>query len=218
MQLTNKDIRRVARRTVEALEEGGYRCCLFGSAACLLWGQDCNPNDIDIVVLNGSDAEDIKAYLHGANDRFSLVDSDNPRNTYKKLYYNISWRTGLQCKVDILTPGPEGGLNIPKIPIRHVKYMGDPGIPVMPFLPLLILKVQGWYDHRRAARQDLRQKVPQDVQDITELLSMADRSDRLRHFDWLDDGFIELAYTIIEDFCKKKPGSVASWNFLEFEV
>ncbi len=38
LELTKKDIRRVARRVVETLEQGGYTCCLYGSGACSVYG------------------------------------------------------------------------------------------------------------------------------------------------------------------------------------
>lgn len=38
LELTKKDVRRVARRVVETLEQGGYTCCLYGSAACSVYG------------------------------------------------------------------------------------------------------------------------------------------------------------------------------------
>ena len=40
---TKGETRRVARRTVETLEGGGYRCCVFGGLACSIWGMDNRP-------------------------------------------------------------------------------------------------------------------------------------------------------------------------------
>ena len=193
-----------------------------GSLSIVFAAQNTNlelsGQDVDVVVFNQrANAENVKDYLVSVNDRFYLVDSTNPRNTYKILYYSISRRPSLGCKVDILTPGPEV-LHIPRITDDHVLYLDGSDIPVMPFLPLLILKVQGWYDHRRSHRQDMRQKVPHDVNNIMELLDMTDKSDRLNHFNWLPDWFIERAYTIIRDFCKKKPSSRSSWRSLGFDV
>ncbi|KAK2464617.1 hypothetical protein APHAL10511_003310 [Amanita phalloides] len=216
--LTKKDIRRVARRIVETLEQGSYRCCLFGSAACLVWGMDRVPEDIDVVVFSEDDPEDIKAYLAEANSRCYLEDSANPNNTYKKVYYSLSWRTGLNCKVDILTAGRTSPLHIPKIPSRHVQYVGNSDIPVLPFSVLLILKVQGWHDHRISNKPHLRVKIPQDRQDIEQLLTMLDDDDHLDRFNWLPQWFVDHAADLIEMYTEKYPSTAASFRDMGFDV
>lgn len=53
---------------------------------------------------------------------------------------------------------------------RSAKY------PLMPFLPLLLLKLQAWQDHGESAKLFMRDKQPTDVQDILELLRLAEQN------------------------------------------
>lgn len=46
-------------------------------------------------------------------------------------------------------------------------------IPVMPLFDLLVMKMQGWRDHRASRRSDFRVKVRADVTDIRALLARA---------------------------------------------
>lgn len=43
----------------------------------------------------------------------------------------------------------------------------------MPIIPLLILKLQGWDDHRESTRTDMRAKQYVDIRDISQLLRIA---------------------------------------------
>ncbi|KAF8633076.1 hypothetical protein AX15_001524 [Amanita polypyramis BW_CC] len=218
MSLTKKDIRRVARRTVEAIEEGGYTCCLFGSAACSVWGMSRVPGDIDIVVFGASDPEVIKADLAEQNPRFYLEDAQDPRNTYKKLFFALCWTPHLCCKIDILVSGPRSSLKIPRIPTHQVQYVGGFNIPVMPFLVLLILKVQGWCHDRDSRRPDRRAKVPQDECDIDELLSMADDDDNLAEFTWLPRWFVDHARNLIEMYVDMHPDTAFAFMCMGFDT
>ncbi|KIL64857.1 hypothetical protein M378DRAFT_162705 [Amanita muscaria Koide BX008] len=215
LQVQMKDIRRVARRTVEALEEGGYRCCLFGSAACNLWGMSYRmPNDIDVVVFTNHSQEDIKDYLVNANNRFFLVDGVG--GNYQVLWYSICWRPRLRVKVDILIPGPEP-MGIPYVPEGAI-VASPSGIPVIPFPLLLILKVQGWRDHRGSSEERFWLKIPQDEADIKQLLLMLDHEDHLNRFGWLPQWFIGNAYKVIGAYIKKFSRTRATWRSIGLYV
>ncbi|KAF8330961.1 hypothetical protein F5887DRAFT_895365 [Amanita rubescens] len=218
LELTKKDIRRVARRVVETLEQGGYTCCLYGSAACSVYGMERVPADIDVVVFTQDDVEDIKAYLARENSRCYLEDSKNLHNTYKKVFYALSWTPRLRCKVDIIIGGQNSPLKIPKIPVRHIQHVNDFNIPVLPFLVLLILKVQGWHDHRSSQRTDFLRKVPQDKRDIDELLGMVDDKDHLDQFSWLPSWFIDHAQSLVVLYTDRYPNATASFNDMGFDV
>lgn len=125
---------------------------------------------MDIVVFGPHDAEEIKAYIVDHHDRFSLEDPLKPGATYKILYFNLHRGFNWRCKVDILVSGRHLPLHIPRIPRQHIKYLGahTSDIPVVPFLVLLILKVQGWRDNCRDRRWD---KIPRDIEDVNTLLS-----------------------------------------------
>jgi len=142
--LRTKDIRKTSRATAAALAMSGLRSCLFGSAACSMYGMIRVANDVDIVVLTNSyDQEEIKNLVVSNDSKFFLVPSRSPRETYKILYYSLHTR-GF-CKVDILLPGT---MNIPSVPRSHITYTQVPDVPVMPLLAVILLKLQGWMDHR----------------------------------------------------------------------
>ncbi len=62
-------------------------------------------------------------------------------------------------------------LNIPNVPQEHVRTLS--GLPVMPMIPQLLLKLQGWSDHRASPRTDMQLKQYVDVTDIDQLLAIA---------------------------------------------
>ena len=142
----------------------------------------------------------------------------NRNNTYKKVFYSLSWTPPLRCKVDIVLAGPNSPLKIPKIPTRHIQYVNDANIPVLPFLVLLVLKVQGWHDHRTSTRDDFRKKVPQDKQDVDELLSMASDKDHLDHFNWLPKWFVDHAEDLVGKYTERYPSSAASFKDMGFDA
>ncbi|KAM6492752.1 hypothetical protein JOM56_012476 [Amanita muscaria] len=219
LQVTNKHVRRVALRTVEALEANGYACCLFGSAACsMMEGNDASrvPNDLDIVVFTNDDLELIKKSLEDKHDRFFLKDGKN--GSYKVLWYTICWSPELKIKVDILKPG-KNPLGIPRIP-SNVPISFYHSIPVMPFLPLLILKVQGWRDHRASRKPWYRKKIPQDEGDIERLLSMVDDGDHLRHYMGLEKckWFMKNANKVVKAYVRNFPESSDTWRSIGFDV
>jgi hypothetical protein len=185
----------------------------------MAYGMTRVPNDVDIVVLDStSTAEEIKRRLVSVNPSFFLVSSTNPRNTYKILWYNLgaqSYPPSHACKVDILMPG--GDLNIPSIPNQFINYCDLHGyglVPVMPFIPLLLLKLQGWSDHRKSYRVDLRQKQYMDVCDINELLQLAVRDHKVdvRKGGWLPSSFVEMGKLRAGAFVTASPSSRVHWS------
>ncbi|KAG6889598.1 hypothetical protein C0995_016124 [Termitomyces sp. Mi166 len=213
--LTGKDIRKAARAAVAALKEHGLDACLFGSAACAIYGtENREPNDVDIIVITEMDPEDIKELILVWDDRFYLVPSANPRNTYSVLWFTVSSRK--TCKVDILIPGL---LSIPNIPVSKISYI-EPfqDIPVVPFLVLLLLKLRGWTDHRVDHRQHMRDKVEVDEEDIEELLELAVQEyganlDRER---WLPKWFVEEMQERVQEYVEEWPDSENNWRNLGF--
>ncbi|PFH48736.1 hypothetical protein AMATHDRAFT_49290 [Amanita thiersii Skay4041] len=214
---TPQDIRRVARRTVQALENCGYSSCLFGSAACHVWGmKHRNPKDVDVIVLTNDDPEIIKSKLAETNSRFILRPSNHPRKSHHLLYYAIRFqRPEIVCKVDILVPGL---LDIPWVRKSRREYPNEYNIPVIPFLPLLLLKLKGWSDHRRSRRSDFQAKVPQDEKDIQEMLEMLDEDDHLSNNEWLPRYLIRNSERRIVDFVEEFPGTDTEWKYIGFDV
>jgi hypothetical protein len=85
-----------------------------------------------------------------------------------------------RVKVDILVP-LKPRLWIPKILSEDTRLINN--IPVMPLFDLLVMKMQGWRDHRASRREDSPAKVKADVTDIHALLVQA----RLRRISYRDE-------------------------------
>jgi len=217
--VTKTEIETVAHATVASLKACGFMSCLVGGTACMAYGITRIPNDIDIVVLeSGLTPEEIKRRLVSANPLFFLVPSTNPRNTYKVLWYNLRAASSRlhpshACKVDILVPLV---LNIPAVPKDHVVYSSIKGvsIPVMPFLPLLLLKLQAWADHRISHRIDLRNKQHVDVRDIFELLRIAAQNNdmHVRNESWLPESFVAAGRRRVAQFILAHSDSSVYWR------
>lgn len=75
-----------------------------------------------------------------------------------------------RVKVDILLP-LKPRLWIPKVLSRDT-YLFK-GIPVTPLFDLIVIKMQGWRDHRASRRTDFRAKVGADISDVRALLDQA---------------------------------------------
>ncbi|EPS93281.1 hypothetical protein FOMPIDRAFT_1136505 [Fomitopsis schrenkii] len=186
-----EEIRDIARRAVVILREHVYLCCLFGSTACALYGVNRCPKDVDLIILRGEDTAYFKQLLADSDDPFYLAPSRRRNAGYKVLWYRLPSPAGSprrKCKVDILVPGI---LNIPNIPPWLIKH--KLGLPVMSLLPLLMMKLQGWTDHRDSRRSDFQAKQHVDVEDIEELLSIACRTGTCiggHSLNWLPSDFI----------------------------
>ncbi len=79
-------------------------------------------------------------------------------------------REGRRVKVDILIP-LKAPLWIPKVLSEDIYHIEN--TPVMPLFDLLVMKMQGWRDHRTSRRLDFRAKVGADVTDVRALLVQA---------------------------------------------
>ncbi|KAJ8087720.1 hypothetical protein PM082_006557 [Marasmius tenuissimus] len=218
----SREVRRAARATIAALAEYNIESCVFGSAACQIYGMsDRVPNDVDIVLLtDDEDIEYIKSLVVDHDERFYLVPSRNPRATYKKLYFKL--RRGRACKVDILPPGRATNLNIPVIPSSELEYVNPyDDIPVMPIVPLLLMKLQGWTDNRDASEPYKRAKEPQDVKDLFALLRIAVKGYKAHISDvddWMPSFYVEEAEWRVEEFVEEHPRSKMNWKKIGFEV
>ena len=174
---------------------------------------------MDIVVFGRHDPEQIKAYIADNHDRFSLENSKRRSATHIILYFNFHWGLGLRCKVDILVSGRDSSkLRVPNIPQRYVTSPNDYDIPVVPFLVLIILKVQGWRDHCKSPRPDFRDKIPQDEEDIPTLLDMTDEDDHRDRHDWWPEWFSKRAKRHVIRYTNAFPETACSFRELGFDV
>lgn len=183
---------------------------------------------------NGSrpyDIEELKERLVRSDPNFYLVPARNPGNTFQVLWYQLPGRDGQsssgsrRCKVDILLTGSEP-LAIPFIPPDRIKYHPSGSarqsqIPLLPLLPLILLKVQGWLDHRDDdLRPWMKSKVPQDEQDLRRLLELAYNSENFTRMKedlgWLEGWFVNKAETWVKKYVDEWEDSALDWAVLGF--
>ncbi|KAI0088398.1 hypothetical protein BDY19DRAFT_994295 [Irpex rosettiformis] len=218
---TADEIKQVAHSVVRVLTARGLKTCLFGGAACYLYGNSRTPNDVDIVVLTSNHTtEDLKLFISRADpSTFYLRPSKKVGETYKILWARLRgnvFYTRRSCKVDILIPGI---LNIPSVPHHLVINLNN--LPVMPIIPLLMLKLQGWEDHRLSSRFDMQQKQYVDIRDISQLLQVAiNRGETLQdELVWLPEEFIDAGRVRLAKYLEiLRPTNAGSWKVVGFEV
>ncbi|KAF7984318.1 hypothetical protein HWV62_15305 [Athelia sp. TMB] len=207
------DIRKTSRATAAALLVHNIPCCLFGSAACSMYGMRRVPNDIDMVVLTDQHTpEDLKALIADTDPKFFLVKSRTPGATWKILYYTLPNR-GF-CKADILLPGI---LSIPTVPIERIRYTRVPGAPVMPIVAVILLKLQGWTDHRDSEREDFQEKQWVDIDDIRDMLNVwakDHRAENLHTEQWMPADFVDAGQGRVIEFLEECPDTVAHWRVI----
>ncbi|KAJ6529228.1 hypothetical protein B0H19DRAFT_1214535 [Mycena capillaripes] len=211
------EVERVARATVTALLSAGIRSCLVGGMACSIYGNSRVPGDVDIVCLTDKYTQaELKAILVAKDPNFYTVASKDLFATYRVLWYRIGFR---RCKVDVLSPGI---MNIPAVPVPRIAYRKSRSdLPLMPFLPLLLLKLQAWMDHREADKLYLRAKQHVDVRDIGELLELAVGKynvDLKQDGKWLPESFVRAAATRVKAYVRSFPDSAELWRDIGFGV
>lgn len=221
---TPEEIRKTARAAVSALEKNNLKACLFGSAACAIYGMENRvPNDVDLIVLtNTIEQEQIKRLLVSTDNDFFLVPSTNPRANYRVLWYNLDpYKVSdgaTRCKVDVLVPGV---LSIPNIPPRLICFEQTyPDIPLTPFFTLLLLKLRGWWDHLTDHREYMWEKVPFDERDIEELLELAveEYEVHLQKERWLPMWLIEESEERARYFVIHCPDTTDAWSEIGLDL
>ncbi|KAJ3745670.1 hypothetical protein DFH05DRAFT_1534817 [Lentinula detonsa] len=216
------------RATVTALESLNLDCCLVGSVACFAYGMSRTPNDIDMVVLTSRYTQErLKSFLVHLDARFYLIASKDPSATYRVLWFRLPGYHR-SCKVDLLLPGI---MNIPSVDPNLVE-LSSTDYPLMPFLPLLLLKLQAWQDHGESPKLFMRQKQPTDVRDIQELLQLAEQKYATAGTDdttkrprlnllqvetpHLPESFVQDGKTRVRMFIGMYPWSEKQWKILGF--
>ncbi|TCD70778.1 hypothetical protein EIP91_001809 [Steccherinum ochraceum] len=213
MSLSKSEIRQIAQKAVTIFESAGLTCCLFGGAACELNGCSRTPNDVDLIVMTSSyTTETLKNTLvAGGGGDFYTRPSKMIGATYRLLFCRIptsSLFAHKSCKVDILIPGI---MNLPMLPTSS--FVRIDNLPVLPFSALLLMKVQGWSDHRKSERSDYRLKQHQDAKDVNELLAIGkERGERLTP-ETLPSDFWLAGMKLIVEYVNVKGGRM-SWEEL----
>ncbi|CAL1712785.1 unnamed protein product [Somion occarium] len=184
---SSSEVLSVAQEATRIFASMGLQCCLVGGVGCLLYGCIRTPGDVDLVVVTYSyGQESLKNFLVAKNSNFYTRASKQIGATWRVLYYRLpGYRRS--CKVDVLTPGI---MNIPFTPTDKIVYLSD--LPVMPLIPLLLLKLQAWSDHRASYRLDFQAKQHTDARDILRLLKIAVRKgEHLDKVAWLPSTFVD---------------------------
>ncbi|KAK0493841.1 hypothetical protein EDD18DRAFT_1178113 [Armillaria luteobubalina] len=212
--VTLSEVLQTTRETVRTLSTLGFKCCLVGSVACSCYGMSRSPNDIDMVVLGCRlTQEELKRRVVGANASFYLIASKDPYATYKVLWYRLpGYRRS--CKVDLLFPGI---MNIPPAPPESIVHRRHPSdyqtLPLMPFIPLLLLKLQAWMDHGESTKDYMRAKQPTDVKDIIELLNIFVTAGNLGELgSWIPESFLKADRDRRREFVKLYPHTAKHWS------
>lgn len=136
---------------------------------------------------------------------------------YKVLWASVDkmnpWDCSRACKVDILTPGT---MNIPHVPLKFIVTID--GFPVIPMIPLLLLKLQAWSDHVLASQAHQREKQYTDVEDIKTLLEIAiRRGENLRYTFRLPRSFVDSGRMRIAAFSRAVESSkLEKWRMIGF--
>ena len=177
------------------------------------------PQDVDILVNTFYyDAEQIKAIIVDTDDRYFLKPARWRNADYKVLFCRLpGWHARRRCvKVDILVP-PSGKLGLPEILASDTPIIYY--IPVMPLFALLVMKTQGWRDHRISPRKDLRAKEGGDVVDVDALLDRAAEED----VDYEDEcekytsEFMDKALVLARTFVRRR-GRREKWKAIGFPL
>ncbi|EEB94086.1 hypothetical protein MPER_07166, partial [Moniliophthora perniciosa FA553] len=213
-------ITRTTRAIINVLKKLNLECCLMGSVACHAYGMSRLPNDVDMVVLNSPwTQEELKRQVVVADANFYTIASKDPFATYRVLFYrlNTSHYYRRSCKVDLLIPGV---MNIPNVPSDRVYADNALSWPLMPFVPLLMLKLQGWTDHKESPKSHMRAKQYVDIIDVLGLLELAEAQYADKKLSeeesWLPESFVNAARDRVKDFVEEYPASSQSWEAIGF--
>ncbi|KAH9835011.1 uncharacterized protein C8Q71DRAFT_797718 [Rhodofomes roseus] len=216
--LTTSELHDIAKKAERIFARYGLPCCLTGGVACQLYGTTRLPNDVDLVVLTTTyQQEELKRMLVKADPQFYLVSSKDPYATYKVLWYRfgtIYSGFARRCKVDLLAPGI---MNIPDVPKRYIETIG--GLPAMPLMLLLFMKLQARTDHRDSPKDFMHPKQWSDVFDINQLLDIAScRGETIREkTKWMPQSFVDAALSRIREYIANIPESKSKWRAIGYD-
>ena len=147
---------------------------------------------------------------------FELRLSANPSNTYRIVWYRDT--TGLQVKVDVLH---RPVMDIPWIPEGRFEWFKNKALPVMPLLPLLLMRLKTWDDHRNSPYENVQEKQHTDVKDLRQLLAIAikERSNyavQRKDAHWLPNSFVTASEGRLRNLKSLYPDMNDQWAFLGF--
>ena len=162
--------------------------------------------------------EQLKDILVSANQDFFLTPAATPGADYQVLWCHLPGCTRAgrrrRCKVDVLLPNNRN-LTIPVVPPSSMEFSRTPALPIMPLIPLLLVKLQGWLARREGEKEAV------DAQDVYLLLQLA-MGRQLFVWDdsmhWIPISFISEAQPWIEEFVDEYPKTEKAWRMIGFAV
>lgn len=91
----------------------------------------------------------------------------------------------------------------------------------MPLIAVLLLKLQGWTDHRDSEREDFQEKQYTDVNDIKEMLWLLRHehtTKTLASEGWMPYSFVDMAKGRVDEFVEAFPKTKNYWRDIGFDV
>jgi hypothetical protein len=149
-----------------------------------------------------------------------------PGATYRVLFYKFGYGipipsmfTGArECKVDILLPGI---MDLPRLTSSDIVWRD--GLPVFPFLTLLVQKLQAWGDHLDTSEPHKFKKHPVDAEDVVGLLSLSESLPMTVLRPWREKSLMSTEFQArslarVKRLCRIFPATKPSWRMLGFDV
>ena len=181
----------------------------------------------EATVLRTLDAAELKDLVLRTNPRnFFLKLPCDPNADYRILWYRQYYH-GPECKINILVPGT---MHLPHLIVTYVVHLRDAThsassiIPAVPFALLLLHKLQGWDDHRKAEEAYKNQKQHQDAADVRRLLALRHESELLAktqpwdNEELFSEEFRALTRERVKAYCEAFPDRSKEWKALGFET
>ncbi|RXW16459.1 hypothetical protein EST38_g9385 [Candolleomyces aberdarensis] len=221
----------LARVVIKVLQELDLECAIFGSTACQLYGNARSPEDLDVLVLPPAsfshDTEWIKYQIVQRRPRmFKLTPGRSPGATYHVLIFSfgvygdpmVALKKYWKSEVDIFLPGT---MHLPRLTSRDITW--KEGLPLLPFLTLLLQKLQGWGDHLESSEPNKFKKHVVDSQDIAGLLSLSESLPLTISRPWrerylMSDEFQAASSARVKKFCRIFPATKPAWSTLGLDV
>jgi hypothetical protein len=110
-------------------------------------------------------------------------------------------------------------IHLPKIPTDNI-VRSVSGLPIMPFFPIVLHKIQAWKAHLASTKPWTGVKQANDINDIHDSLQVAEVADMpgLENHYWLDAWFLQEAVDSVQEYVQRHPNTVHGWTKLGFRV
>ncbi|KAF9008330.1 hypothetical protein BDQ17DRAFT_1422405 [Cyathus striatus] len=211
------DIFKAASVASKIIAGNGYKCCMYGRAACFIYGlMDKDPQKIEILVWspNVVNIEALEKGITESDNNFFLIPSRDPNATRKSLWYSLKpghlgERNMTNCRrIYMFSHGDFR--DIPEDRIVHAKPYN---IPLMPFFSLILMKVDLW--HVLHMRDSHGMATTYSGYEVSELLRLAvDRYHfKVRETDyWIRGSVMEESMRSVSEFIKRYPNTGGYWQ------